>query len=81
MDEESAAGLLLIVAAALALLASNTPGLMHLYDALLSTRFSVELGTLGLSKPLLLWVNEGLMAVFFFLVGLELKREALEGHL
>jgi NhaA family Na+:H+ antiporter len=52
-----------------------------LYDALLSTKLSVEIGTLGLSKPLLLWINEGLMAVFFFLVGLELKREVVEGHL
>jgi NhaA family Na+:H+ antiporter len=41
----------------------------------------VEVGALGLSKPLLLWINEGLMAIFFFLVGLELKREAIEGHL
>jgi NhaA family Na+:H+ antiporter len=81
IDEEAAGGLLLAAAAALALLASNAPGLATLYEGLLSTKFSVELGTLRLGKPLLLWVNEGLMAVFFFLVGLELKREALEGHL
>jgi NhaA family Na+:H+ antiporter len=81
MDQESAAGFLLIAAAALALICSNMPGLAEFYAVLLKTRFSVELGTLALSKPLLLWVNEGLMAVFFFLVGLELKREAVEGHL
>jgi Na+:H+ antiporter, NhaA family len=81
IDHESAAGLLLLLAAALALMASNTPGLAHLYDHLLALKLSVELGTLGLSKPLLLWINEGLMAIFFFHVGLELKREALEGHL
>ena len=81
MDQESAAGLLLVIASALAMLASNVPALAVLYDELLSTKLSVEVGALGLSKPLLLWINEGLMAIFFFLVGLELKREAIEGHL
>ena len=81
IDEEAAGGLLLGGAAVLALIASNAPGLSALYEGLLSTQFSVELGSLKLGKPLLLWINEGLMAVFFLLVGLELKREALEGHL
>jgi len=81
IDEEAAGGLLLAAAAVLALIASNAPGLSALYEGMLSTRLSVEIGSLRLGKPLLLWINEGLMAVFFLRVGLELKREALEGHL
>lgn len=77
---ESFAGLVLMGSALLALVVSNSP-LSGLYDAFLSTRFSIELGELALSKPLLLWINDGLMAVFFFLVGLEIKRELIEGEL
>ena len=72
IDEEAAGGLLLAAAAVLALVASNVPGLSGLYEGMLSTQFSVEFGSLRLGKPLLLWINEGLMAVFFLLVGLEL---------
>lgn len=81
IDQETAAGFLLVAAAILAVIASNTPGLSRLYEEVLSTRFAIELGSLQLGKPLLHWINEGLMAVFFFLVGLELKREMLEGDL
>lgn len=77
---ESAAGILLVLTAALALLMANSP-LAGFYQWLLDLPVTVAVGGLGLSKPLLLWINDGLMAVFFLLVGLEIKREILEGEL
>jgi NhaA family Na+:H+ antiporter len=77
---ESAAGLVLMGAAALALVAANSP-LAGYYDLFIETPVEVRIGRLEIAKPLLLWVNDGLMAVFFFLVGLEVKRELLEGEL
>ena len=77
---EAASGLLLMLAAALALLIANSP-LAQTYDALLSTRVSLLVNGEGLDKPLLLWINDGLMAIFFLLVGLEIKREVLTGEL
>jgi NhaA family Na+:H+ antiporter len=66
--------------AALALLAANT-GAAGLYAYFIDTPVEVRVGGLQIAKPLFLWVNDGLMAIFFFLVGLELKREFLEGEL
>ncbi len=77
---EAAGGLLLMGTATLALLVANSP-LDRYYAALLELPLEIRIGTFGIEKPLLLWVNDGLMAVFFFLVGMELKREVLEGHL
>jgi len=77
---ESAGGFLLMAAASLAILVANSP-LDHFYHAFLESPVEIRVGPLELAKPLLLWVNDGLMAVFFFLVGLEVKREILEGHL
>lgn len=77
---ESASGLLLIGAAALAIVVANSPWAAW-YQLLLEVPLQVRAGQLDVSKPLLLWVNDGLMAVFFFLVGLELKREIVEGEL
>jgi NhaA family Na+:H+ antiporter len=73
-------GLLLLAATALALAWANSPWAAS-YHALWSTPVSVGLGSLTLSKPLLLWINDGVMAVFFFVVGLEIKREILVGEL
>ena len=77
---ESASGILLIIAAMLAVVLANSP-LSSYYDLLLDTPVEVRVGALQIAKPLLLWINDGLMAVFFFIVGLELKREMLEGEL
>lgn len=77
---ESAGGITLMFAAVLAMICANTALSGH-YDLLLSMPVEVRVGGLEIAKPLLLWINDGLMAVFFFLVGLELKRELLEGEL
>ncbi|AUT69102.1 MULTISPECIES: Na+/H+ antiporter NhaA [Paraburkholderia] len=77
---ESAGGLLLAAAAGLALICSNTP-LRSAYDDLLKIPVEVRVGSFALAKPLLMWVDDGLMAVFFLLIGLEVKREVIEGEL
>lgn len=77
---ESASGILLMLATVLALLAANS-FLQSYYDRLLSTQVVVSIDSFAIAKPLLLWINDGLMALFFLLVGLELKREAVEGEL
>lgn len=77
---ESAGGILLLTTAVLAMLVANSP-LASLYQSLLDVTVAVQVGALAISKPLLLWVNDGLMAVFFFLIGLEVKREFMEGEL
>lgn len=80
MKLESASGILMLTAAIIAMLAANSP-LADLYSELLDITVAVQVGALLISKPLLLWVNDGLMAVFFFLIGLEIKREVMEGEL
>ncbi len=80
LQMESAGGIILMGAAALALIAANSP-LTDYYDLFIETPVEIRVGALEIAKPLLLWVNDGLMAVFFFLVGLEVKRELLEGEL
>ncbi|KJZ38104.1 MULTISPECIES: Na+/H+ antiporter NhaA [Pseudomonas] len=77
---EAASGLLLIAAAALALIINNS-SLSWLYSGLLDTPVVAQIGALKIAKPLLLWINDGLMAMFFLLIGLEVKREVLDGQL
>ncbi|NMH60856.1 Na+/H+ antiporter NhaA [Alteromonas ponticola] len=77
---QSAGGILLFIAALFAILIANSP-LSGYYDMFLSTPVEVRVGALEIAKPMLLWINDGLMAIFFFLVGLELKRELVEGEL
>jgi NhaA family Na+:H+ antiporter len=77
---DSAGGILLVIMATLAMLLANSP-LASNYQWFLDIPVEVQIGNLEVAKPLLLWINDGLMALFFFLVGLELKREVLHGHL
>lgn len=80
LKKESSGGIVLMCSAVLAILFANLP-LNTFYHQLLNTPVAIQIGALHIDKPLLLWINDGLMAVFFFLVGLELKRELLEGEL
>lgn len=80
LKQESAGGILLIIAAALALIIANTP-LADAYFGTLNTKLNVSFGSFEINKGLILWINDGLMAVFFFLIGLEVKREIIEGQL
>ncbi len=79
-NHEATPGVLLIAKAVFALLLDNSP-LDWIYDALLTVPVAIQAGSLIIDKPLLLWINDVLMAVFFFLVGLEIKRELMTGHL
>ena len=77
---ESAVGILLILATFLAMVLANSP-FAETYQNFLDIPVVVSIHDFVIAKPLLLWVNDGLMAVFFFMVGLEIKREVLEGSL
>jgi NhaA family Na+:H+ antiporter len=77
---ESSGGILLFIAAVIAIFVANSP-FAHYHHLLISTPLEIRIGSFEIAKPLLLWINDGLMAIFFFLVGLELKRELLEGEL
>ena len=76
LRKESAVGILLMIATLAAMGFANSP-LRCFYDLMLQTPLEVRLGDIEVAKPLLLWINDGLMAVFFLLIGLEVKRELL----
>jgi NhaA family Na+:H+ antiporter len=80
MKHDAASGVVLLGAAFFALILQNSAA-SWLYDSLLGTPVTVRVGALVVDKPLLLWINDGLMAIFFFLVGLEIKRELVVGEL
>ncbi len=80
INNESASGILLIIVTIAALLFSNS-ALSGYYNSFLNIPIAVHFGDFNIAKPLLLWVNDGLMAIFFLLIGLEVKREIAEGHL
>ena len=80
IDSEAASAMPLLVAAVAALVLANSP-LAETVDGLFRIRFGLSLGPIDLNKPVLLWINDGLMALFFLLVGLEIKREVVEGAL
>ena len=80
MHLEASGGLVLMFVALLALLANNS-FMASGYQGILDTPVAVQFGDFKIAKPALLWINDGLMAIFFFLVGLEIKREVLKGEL
>lgn len=80
IQHDAAGGVILVIAAFIALIFANTP-LNSFYTGMLDLPVAVKLGSFEIAKPLLLWINDGLMAIFFFMVGLEVKREVLQGHL
>jgi NhaA family Na+:H+ antiporter len=80
LKKESTPGILLIIVTLIALILQNSDFSTY-YNSFLHTHVEIRFGELQIAKPLILWVNDGLMAIFFFLIGLEVKREVLEGHL
>lgn len=80
IQTDASSGIILVLAATLALMLANSMFSSH-YSSFLEFPVSITLGTFAISKPLVLWVNDGLMALFFFVVGLEIKRELFYGQL
>ncbi|SDJ44588.1 sodium/proton antiporter, NhaA family [Ferrimonas sediminum] len=80
LNQQSSGGIILMLMVALAMIMANSP-LDVVYDAFLNTPVQIRVGALDLDKPMLLWINDLLMAFFFLLIGLEVKRELLQGTL
>jgi NhaA family Na+:H+ antiporter len=80
LHSEVGPGILLVIMAVLAMTIMNSP-LASYYEDVFRTKVVFGIGPIVIDKPFLLWVNDGLMAIFFFLIGLEIKRELMVGHL
>jgi NhaA family Na+:H+ antiporter len=80
LKADSAGGILLILTTILALIFVNSP-FSHTYDSFLHLHMGIRVGDYSLDKTLIHWINDGLMAIFFLMVGLEVKREIIEGSL
>lgn len=80
-NNDAVGGVLLLMATILAMIIANIPLLSDYYQDIINLTIQIRVGSFEINKPLLLWINDGLMAVFFLAVGLELKREMMEGHL
>ena len=80
-NSEASSGIILIIAAALAMMLANLNVTQSMYHAFLETPVELKVGVLEINKNMLLWINDALMAVFFLLVGLEVKRELVLGSL
>jgi len=80
LKDDSAGGIILVIVALVAIIFANS-SYSHLYLGFLDIPVQVRIAELNLEKPLILWINDGLMAIFFFSVGLEIKREMMIGHL
>jgi NhaA family Na+:H+ antiporter len=80
INAESFSGILLFFVTLLALILSNSP-LKNSFDSIWQYEIGIQSEGFSLVKPLILWINDGLMAIFFFLIGLEIKRELLLGEL
>ncbi len=81
LANEASGGVILIIAAAMAMLFANIESTHTGYQQFLSTPVEITFGALEIKKNLLLWINDALMAIFFLLIGLEVKRELLQGSL
>ncbi|HSN10410.1 MAG TPA: Na+/H+ antiporter NhaA [Hanamia sp.] len=80
VHSSTSTGIVLVITAIIAIVWVNSPA-RDTYFSLWQQKFTIAFGKASISKPLILWINDGLMAVFFFVVGLEIKREIIAGHL